>query len=58
MKFVKKYVKKHKPNKSNLLLVKARKGNSLNNRLIKKITKGRKSKGKRGKKTKRAQKRL
>lgn len=54
MKFVKKYVKEHKPKKSNLLLVKARKGNSLNNRLIKKITKSRRSKGKKGKKSKRS----
>lgn len=56
MRFVKKYVKEHKPKKNNLLLVKARKGNSLNNRLVKKMTKSKRSKGKRGKgkKSKRA----
>ena len=54
MRFVKKYVKEHKPKKNNLLLVKARKGNSLNSRLVKKMTKSKRSKGKKGRKSKRA----
>tara|TARA_Y100000389_G_C17333856_1_gene449563 strand:- start:265 stop:738 length:474 start_codon:yes stop_codon:yes gene_type:complete len=57
IKFVKKYVKENKPKKSNLLLVKARKGNSLNNRLVKKMTKAKRTKRnnpRKGKKSKRA----
>jgi thiol-disulfide isomerase/thioredoxin len=38
MKFIKKYVKENKVKKNNLLLVKAKKGNSLNKRLLKKLT--------------------
>ena len=38
MKFIKKYVKKTNTNKKNLLLVKAKKGNSLNKKMIKKLT--------------------
>ena len=45
LKFVKKYVKENKAKKNNLLLVRARKGNNINKKLIHKITK-QKSKGK------------
>jgi thioredoxin-like negative regulator of GroEL len=58
MRFVKKYIKENKPNKNNLLLVKAKKGNSLNTRLLKKLTKGKKgTKGTKGKKGKTYKKR-
>lgn len=38
MKFINKYVKTTKANKKNLLVIKAKKGNSLNKKMIKKIT--------------------
>ncbi len=56
MKFVKKYVKKNKSNKNNMLLVKARKRNSLNKRMIKKLTQKLKKNRKNRKPTKRRRK--
>ncbi len=52
LKFVNKHVKQKKANKKNLLLVRARKGNQINSNLIKKITKGKKKRTKRGTKKK------
>ena len=54
LKFVNKHIKQKKTNKKNLLLVRARKGNQINSNLIKKITKGKKRKTKRGTKKRRA----
>ena len=42
LKFVKKYIKEKKANKKNVLLVRAKKSNKINSKLLKKITKGRK----------------
>ena len=53
LKFVNKHVKQKKANKKNLLLVRARKGNQINSNLIKKITKGKKKRSRRGTKKKR-----
>lgn len=53
LKFVNKHIKQKKANKKNLLLVRARKGNQINSNLIKKITKGKKRKTKRGTKKRR-----
>ena len=50
LKFVKKYVKDKKAKKNNLHLVKARKGNKINSRLVKKLTRGKKSRSKKTKK--------
>ena len=55
LRFVKKYIKEKKPRRNNLLLVKAKKGNSLNSGFIKKLTKNSK-KGRKGKKVKRTKK--
>ena len=55
LRFVKKYIKEKNPKRNNLLLVKAKKGNSLNSGFIKKLTKNSK-KGKKGKKVKKTKK--
>lgn len=52
LKFVNKHIKQKKANKKNLLLIRARKGNKINSNLIKKITKGKKNRRKKGTKKK------
>jgi thiol-disulfide isomerase/thioredoxin len=56
MKFVKKYVKQNKSNKNNMLIVKARKGNTINRKLLKKLTQKLKNNRKNRKPTKRRRK--
>ena len=53
LKFVKKYIKKEKPKKNNLIIIKARKGNKISKKLLNKLRKQRKNSKSKSRKNKR-----